>query len=173
MSAGVQLSLRIRGELVSKKFEDFTGEFKKVSVQRFRGRMIAARNRLVRAPSAYKNNPAHHWPEGEKGERARAWWFAALADGRVNEPGEYERSGKYESSWKLEKLEKGDGYRLRSTHAAAKWIAGDAYGEMQYHAHRGRWPELRGTVEEVKKELPRDIQGSVVLAARRKGFRAQ
>jgi hypothetical protein len=169
MPAGVQLSAQVRNAvLVAKQLEDFTGEVKKISAGRLFGRMQSVQAKLTKAPENYSGTPEHHWPEGDKGARARRWYFAALRDGRVNPPHQYERSGEYQSSWVIEKIE--NGYRLRSTFPAAKYISGNAYGQMQYHLHVGRWAALRDETERAMADLPKEIQENISMVARRKGF---
>jgi hypothetical protein len=161
----VQLSVQVRGAaLVAKRFEDFTGEVKKIGEGRLWGRLQAAKKRVTKYPPRYAGTPAHHWAS----EKQRRWFFWQLrSNANFNYP--YQRSGRYADSWRVEKIQ--DGYRLRSTHPAAKWIAGSATNPaLQYHLHQTRWTPLRVAVEEALDELPREIQDNVVLAARRKGF---
>jgi hypothetical protein len=168
----VQLSAKLRNALpVKKNLEDFASDVKKVSLGRLYGRMEAARRMVIKNPQPYTGDPEHHWPEGEKGKRARAWWFAALRDGRVNPPHEYHRTGEYADSWEIIKLDSGDGYMLRSSMDAAKWIAGSATDPgMQYHVHVGRWATLRESMETSFAELPKELTENVAMVARRRGL---
>ena len=169
--AGVQLSVQVRNaELVKKKFENLLAEVPQIAEGRIRGRVESARKKVSAMPEAYAGEPVHHWPvDKEKRKRALRWWFAALRDGRVNPPGQYERTGAYSESWQIEKVE--NGYRLRSTFPAAKWIAGTARDpDMQYHIHKTRWTPLRVAMEEAMEGLPKEIQKSVVMIARKRGF---
>jgi hypothetical protein len=106
--------------------------------------------------------------KARRGSGARAWFFWHLAnDPNFKYP--YQRTGRYGDSWLVEKIK--DGYRLRSTYPAAKFVAGGALNpEQQYHIHKTRWIPLRVAMEEAIRELPEDIRDNVVLAARRRGF---
>lgn len=160
----IQLSVQVRNaQLVSKRFEDFTGEIKKIGEGRLYGRLVSAEKRVTTAPPRYAGVPKHHWAS----ERQRKFVMAAIRDGRIKYP--YSRTGRYQSSWRIEKIE--NGYRLTSNYPAAKWVAGSATNPgIQYHIHKTRWMPLRLAMEESVKELPKDIQNNITMVARRRGF---
>lgn len=162
----VQLSVKVRGAtLVAKKFEDFTGEVKQISAGRLRGRLEAAQKLVAKYPSRYAGEPPHHWAS----EKQRRYVMFAIAQGWIKVP--YRRTGKYADSWQIDKLPDNTGYMLRSTYPAAQYIAGNAYGQMQYHIHQTRWAKLRDATEQSIEKLPEEIQDNIAMVARRRGFK--
>jgi hypothetical protein len=163
---GVRLSMTVRNAvLVEKRFEDFAGEVKKVGAGRLRGRLESARKMVSTYPALYAGEPPHHWAS----EKQRRYVMWAISTGNLKVP--YQRTGKYGDSWQIIKLPDGNGYMLRSNYPAAKFIAGNAYGQMQYHLHQGRWMTLRAAMETAVEGLPQDIQENISMVARRTGMK--
>lgn len=160
----VQLSVQVRNaKLVEKRFEDLTKEIPEIAEGRLRGRMVSAQKRVSTYPPTYAGEPPHHWAS----EKQRRYVMWAIRNGTIKVP--YQRTGKYGESWKIEKVK--GGYKLFSTYPVAKWIAGTARDpEMQYHIHKTRWAPLRVAMEEALEGLPKEIQNSVTMIARKRGF---
>lgn len=159
----IQLSAQVRNaNLVSKNFEDLTKDIPDVSKSRFWGRIEKARKVLANYPSKYAGKPKHEWVS----EKQRKYVMWAIRQGIIKVP--YKRSGRYGQKWEIVKLE--NGYMLKNTYAAARWIAGTARGEPQARIHQTRWAAMRPTVEDVMQELPKEVQKHITMVARKRGF---
>lgn len=142
----VQLSVTVKANLVSKKFEDLTKEIPDVAAGRLRGRLVSARTKLIRYPPELPNQRYRR-----TGTYGRAWKIV-----KVN-------------------LSNGSGYRLIGRAAQkgreyTKYVSGSAYGTNQARIHQGRWLRLRDAVDEAVAGLPGDIASRVKMVSRRQGF---
>lgn len=141
----MRLSVQFDGEIVRKGLEALGDAVPKIGRQRIRTIM----NRIVRRMQAY--------PPERPGQK-------------------YKRTGRLFYSWKIEEI--GQGYRVENTakrrgRGYAGYVVGNAYGTGQAWMHKGRWLLVRDVTEEELKVLPKELEGDIVMVARRGGLEAK
>jgi hypothetical protein len=142
----VQLSVTVRANLVSKKFENLAKEIPDVGAGRLRGRLVSAHTKLIRYPPELPNQRYRR-----TGTYRRAWKIV-----KVDMP-----SGKgYRLTGRA--VQKGRDY--------TKYVSGSAYGTNQARIHQGRWLKLRDAADEAVAGLPQEISQRVKMVSRRQGF---
>lgn len=89
-------------------------------------------------------------------------------------PGQqYVRTGRLFYSWKVEEIPNGYALENRASRRGreyAGYVIGDAYGGGQAWMHVGRWETLRDVTKEQLRALPDEVEGDVIMVARRGGL---
>lgn len=160
--AGVQLSVKVRGELVRKGLQDLAdNDLPKIGRQQMRTVMERIKRRMQVYPPE---------PNGQ----SIASSHPVLGTVYTTARGRYRRTGLLGHSWVISEIENNKGYKIdnQAYHKVyyAKYVVGNAYGLRQAWMHKGRWQLLRTVAEEEIHKLPPEILKEVSTAARRKGF---
>ena len=159
----VQISIRARVGNASKNFDLLVEETKKITKDQLREAANRAVDIVKQEPEPYSSDKPYPWVS----ERQRLFVIINIALGNLIVP--RPRTPAYSNSWYVEDYK--SGVRIKSTYAAARFMAGTATDpDKQASIHKGRWNPLRVAVEQATAELPKDIKSQVILAARRKGF---
>jgi hypothetical protein len=155
----MRLSIKVDGELVRKGLEDLSAAIPRVSRQRIRTII----NRIVRRMEKEGEKPSY--PIKWDSERQRRAFFASDGFGRGIPT---KRTNKYVNSWKVASIN--NGYRLQNSTDYAKYLGGDAYGQVHSGIHSGRWENLRDVVAAETEKLPDEIENDLIMVARRNGL---
>lgn len=153
----MQLSITTNAQIVRQGLENFAAEIPKIGRRRIYEMMVRVRARLAKGGA--KPSYPIHW-DSEKQRRA---FFATGGFGRGIPS---KRTGELEGGWQVVRL--GDsGYRLENASAHAKYVTGDAYGQVHSGIHKGRWPIAREVVEQEASKLPDEVEAELNMVARR------
>lgn len=157
-----QISIKTNAPMVRQGLEDLGAEMPRIGRRRIRTMMERIKRRMQEYPPepAGQSTVSTHNVLGRTYKRAR---------------GRYQRTGKLGASWAIEKVGGGMGYRLsnnaeRKGRTYGQYVVGDAYGTGQAWMHKGRWQKLRDVVDEEVEQLPEEIDGEIILVARRVGL---
>lgn len=170
----VQITVKAQGiEIVPKRLQDFDSDIPKVGAGIIYGRMFAAKNRITKYPPIMRGRS-----QPFRTEKSRRFFFWAMREGLIQVP--YQRTGTYMRAWRLtrnpSRMAKSDGYTLsaRATQRGKDYTAlvgGNAAGEGQAAFHKdGGWGLAQAIIEEEASKIPPEIQGGLVLAAKRRGL---
>jgi len=160
----IRVSVTVRGQLVSKKFEDFSNtELPKIGRGRIWGALEAARKKIIVYPPTFKGKFEFVSP------KQRKYFFWALREGIIKVP--YERTGNYGRAWQVVKGNENT-WRLVGNLSGGgrdylKYVGGNAYGKEQARIHQGRWRLVRATVDQEIRRLPDQIQQRVTIAGKK------
>lgn len=163
----ITLSVQVRNaKLMKKALEDLNAEIPQIASGRIWGRMQSAKTHLMRYP------PQSHKKMNFVSDKQRRWFFWALRSGQITVP--YQRTRNYAQGWKIEKTPsrgvRSIGYSLINRVPYTKHVGGDAYGTGQARYHQGNWPLIRDIVDNAFRDLPKEIEQNITMAARRRGL---
>jgi len=152
----MQLTIKVKGELVRRGLQDLAAEIPKVGRQQIR----TAMERVKRIVQTYPPEPPN---------RVRYGTHAVL--GRIiTRAG---RTGDYGKGWKIDPAT--NGYTISNDVAYAVYVSGDAYGGRQRTWKDGSmqaygWHLTRDVVEKEVAKLPDEIEKEISIVARRHGL---
>lgn len=106
------------------------------------------------------SSPRFIWSRDKAAQdRARRWWFAAIARGEIPTNGQnYQRTGQLQRAWKIEVTRKGTTLTLiaANNNRGAVYVYGD-YGRPQIPGHRATgWPNGPQTFERIADDIAKD-----------------
>jgi hypothetical protein len=138
----MQLSIKVKGELVRKGLQDLAAEIPKIGRQQIRTML----NRVARRMQEYPGErPGQTYKR--TGRLFYSWKIEEIQNG-------YTISNT----------------AARKGRAYAGYVVGDAYGTQQAWMHKGRWLVTRDVVEEEVTKLPPAIEDEITMVARRSGL---
>lgn len=154
----MKLSINFNAEIVRQGLQDLAAEIPKIGRQGIRTVM----ERIKRKMQEYPAERA-----GQSVRQVHAVLGYTIVAKR------YRRTGNLGSHWAIEPLK--NGYAIENTaqfkgRRYGRYVVGDAYGTGQAWMHKGRWKLMRDVVEEELQELPREIEDTIEMVARREGL---
>lgn len=162
----VTLSVQVKGaEIVRRGLQNLRLATPKIGAQTIYDAMLRIQRRL-KQPGGPITYPVH-WDS----ERQRRAFFATGGFGRGIPS---TRTGTYQRGWMIRRnpstVRVQAGYSLINNTREARFVGGSAYGDGQSRIHRGRWVRLRDITDEELRDLPKTIQRSIDMVARREGL---
>ncbi len=156
----------VGGEVVQKRFEDFSAELPRVGRITLLNVARAIVRRMKEEPSEFEGKNEYLSPE------QRMYLAIAMKRGEIKIP--RPRTHRFAKGWKIQRED--DGYSVigsavdDSGFDYATLVAGDPnrMGAGQSPLHQGRWPNIYDVMFEVIENLPEEAQDSVQAAARRR-----
>jgi hypothetical protein len=136
----MKLSVTTNAQIVRKGLEDLAAEVPKI------GRLS-----IYRAMETIAKRMRFYWTKNTPAELPS-----------------YKRTGDLSRGYTIEKLT--NGYRILNRTKYTGFVVGNAYGLGQAKVHRYRHPLMRDVVDQEVTRLAPEIQNSIGIAARRKGF---
>jgi len=178
MPAGVEITTK-NAEIVRQGLENFNAEVVKIGRMRLRRIANEMRKQIVMPPPPYTGGwKAYGIHRQEQQQAVYLQWK------KKGFPEHYERSGRYESAWRIVKNDSGytiiGGENLPKPPVAAMarnspssylvFVGGDVNGVGQYWMHEGRWALIADVVMNARTLVPTEIQKEVGIVAKRLGF---
>ena len=152
----MQLTLKVKGELVRQGLQDLSAELPKIGRRQIRTMM----ERVKRVVQSYPPEPPHRVKYGSH----------SILGTIITHSG---RTGNYGAGWKIDSVT--NGYTIANDVSYAIYVSGDAYGNRQRTWKFGSmkaygWHNTRDVVEAEVEKLPQEIEDEIVMVARRKGL---
>ena len=157
----VQLSVTVNktAQLVRKGLEDLAAETPKIGRQTIYDQLVKAKTDLSK-PAKKITYPVN-WDT----QKQKIAFF--LSDG-FGKGIPYVPTGKSSKSWSIERRD--NGWTIRNTFGAAKYLFGSATGEHQSNIHKGRRPIFRDVMERHISKLAPAITNNLRKFIARKGL---